>query len=204
MDNIIYILINQAMPGYVKIGKTSTSLEQRIKELSSSTSVPLPFECFYAARVQNADKVEKLLHDAFDDNRTNPRREFFQISPERIASALKLAELENITPGRDIVESIEDQNALDAARKKRSVFNFDMVAIPVGSELSLTHDPNIKAIVANNKQVVYEGNLYSLSEAARLALITLGYNWKAVQGPAYWLYNGETLDEIRQRMELGE
>lgn len=91
MNDIIYILINEAMPGYVKIGKTSTSLEQRIRELSGSTSVPLPFTCFYACTVNDSGFVEHQLHDAFDNNRVNPRREFFQIAPERVVAALKLA-----------------------------------------------------------------------------------------------------------------
>jgi len=39
MPEIIYILINETMPGYVKVGKTCNNLEQRIKELSSSKSV---------------------------------------------------------------------------------------------------------------------------------------------------------------------
>jgi hypothetical protein len=87
MSEIIYILTNEAMPGYVKIGKTSSSLEQRIKELSRSTSIPLPFTCFYACTVKDSGFVEHQLHDAFDDSRINPKREFFQISPERVVSA---------------------------------------------------------------------------------------------------------------------
>ena len=134
-NQIIYILINEAMPGYVKIGKTSTSLEQRIKELSSSTSIPLPFTCFYACTVKDINFVEHQLHDAFDDSRINPKREFFQISPERVVSALKLAEIENITPKQDYVENKEDQVALHQARERRSIFKFSLANIPVGSEL---------------------------------------------------------------------
>src|SRR3990167_6472488 len=136
MNEIIYILTNEAMPGYVKIGKTSTSLEQRIRELSSSTSIPFPFTCFYACTVKDASFVEHQLHDAFDNNRVNPRREFFQITPERVVSALKLAEIENITPKKDFVESSEDQKALNQVRAEiRAKFNFKMVNIPIGAEL---------------------------------------------------------------------
>lgn len=41
MDEIVYVLINEAMPGYVKIGLTSGSLEERIRSLDT-TGVPLP------------------------------------------------------------------------------------------------------------------------------------------------------------------
>src|SRR3989339_211491 len=146
MSEIVYVLTNEAMPGYVKIGKTSTSLEQRIRELSASTSVPLPFTCFYACTVKDMSFVEHQLHDAFDNNRINPKREFFQISPERIVAALKLAEIENVTPKNDIVESQEDQHALNQARAEmRAKFNFKMVNIPVGAELLFSRDENIKA-----------------------------------------------------------
>src|SRR3990167_7208278 len=111
MNEIIYILTNEAMSGYVKIGRTNNNLEQRIRDLSASTSVPLPFTCFYACTVKDSTFVEHQLHDAFDNNRINPRREFFQIAPERVVAALKLAEIENVTPKKDLIESKEDREA---------------------------------------------------------------------------------------------
>jgi hypothetical protein len=203
MNEIIYILTNEAMPGYVKIGRTSTSLEQRIRELSASTSVPLPFTCFYACTVKDAIFVEHQLHDAFDNIRVNPKREFFQISPERVVSALKLAEIENITPKRDLVETHEDRQALNQAIKKRSRFNFSMVDIPIGAELSFSRDENIKAIVVDVKSpqsIQVSGEVTSLSEAARKLL---GFD-HPVAGTDYWVYDGETLDERRRRFENHE
>lgn len=198
MNEIIYILINESMPGYVKIGKRSTSLEQRIKELSASTSVPLPFTCFYACMVKDATFVERQLHDAFDNSRINPRREFFMISPERIVSALKLAEIENITPKKDFVESQEDQQALNHARSEiRAKFNFKMIDIPIGAELVFSRDENIKAKVVDNKNIEFNGKLTTVSPAAQ---VLLGYDYP-VAGTLYWMYDGETLDERRRRFE---
>jgi len=197
MSEIIYVLTNEAMAGYVKIGKTLTSLEQRIRELSASTSIPLPFTCFYACTVKDAAFVEHQLHDAFDDNRINPRREFFQIAPERIVSALKLAEIDNITPRKDIVENIEDQKALVEARRIRSRFNFNIVKIPAGSELYFCRDENIKAKVVDNHFIEYDGKQTSLSKSAQQIL---GYDY-GVAGTDYWMYEGETLDERRIRFE---
>lgn len=203
MNEIIYILINEAMPGYVKIGRTSTTLEQRVRELSASTSVPLPFTCFYACTVKDALFVERQLHDAFDNSRVNPKREFFQISPERVVSALKLAEIENITPRRDLVEEEEDRHALTQAIKKRSRFNFAMVDIPVGAELTFSRDENIKARVIDIKSprsIEVAGEITSLSESARKLL---AYDFP-VAGTDYWVYEGETLDERRRRFENHE
>ncbi len=154
----------------MKIGKTTTSLEQRLRELSSSTSIPLPFTCFYACIVENCDFVEKQLHNAFGDNRINPRREFFCIDPGRIVAALKLASIEEVTIKKDIVDSKEDQQALDAVREKLSVFNFDMVNIPIGAELTFSRDENIKAYVISNRWINFHQTETSLSEAARQIL----------------------------------
>lgn len=202
MNEIIYILTNEAMPGYVKIGKTNNDLEQRVRELSSSTSVPLPFTVFYACLVKDSQFVEHQLHDAFDDNRVNPKREFFRVAPERVVAALKLAEIENITPKKDIVETKEDQKALDVARKIRSRFNFEMVEIPVGSELYFSRDENIKAKVIDvhgANSIELNGKKTSLSHSAQKIL---GYQY-GVAGTDYWMYDGETLDERRRRMESG-
>ena len=197
MNEIIYILINEAMPGYVKIGKTSNSLEQRIRELSGSTSVPLPFTCFYACTVNNSAFVEHQLHDAFDNNRVNPKREFFQIAPERVVSALKLAQIEDITPKKDFVESPEDQQSLNQARTIREKFNFNMVNIPIGSELIFSRDENVRAIVIDNHSIALNGEKISLSKSAQKIL---GYEY-GVAGTDYWMYRGETLDELRRRLE---
>lgn len=200
---IIYILINEAMPGYVKIGRTS-NLEQRIRSLDT-TSVPLPFECFYACTVRDANFVEKQLHDTFLDHRVRSSREFFEISPERVVSALKIkiGEIENVTPKQDFVENIEDQQALNQARSRRSVFNFKMVDIPIGAEIYYINDENIKARVTSlrgQKTIEFEGEQTSPSAAAQKLL---GYPYQ-VQGTVYWMYEGETLDERHRRIESEE
>lgn len=202
MSEIIYVLTNEAMPGYVKIGKTNNNIEQRVRGLSASTSIPLPFTVFYACTVKNAQFVEHQLHDAFDDNRANPKREFFRVAPERAVAALKLAEIENITPKKDFVESKEDQEALNTARKIRSRFNFEMVKIPIGAELYFSRDENMKSKVINThatKSIEFNGEITSLSLSAQKIL---GYDYR-VAGTDYWMYDGETLDERRRRFESG-
>ena len=39
MAEIVYVLTNEAIEGMVKIGRTSTSVEQRIKELDNTSKV---------------------------------------------------------------------------------------------------------------------------------------------------------------------
>ncbi len=198
MENIVYILINESMPGYVKIGKTN-DLEHRIRSLDT-TGVPLPFECFYACRVKDATFVERQLLDAFMDHRVRSSREFFEIAPERAVAILKLVAIEDVTPKKDFIESQEDQQALNQARTRRTRFNFKMVDIPAGAELVFSRDENIKAKVVDNRSIEFNGNITNLSSAAQEAL---GADY-GVAGTDYWMYEGETLDERRRRLESGE
>jgi len=198
---IVYVLINEAMPGYVKIGLT-TDLEQRIRSLDT-TSVPLPFECFYACTVTDSRFVERQLHDAFLDHRVRSNREFFEVSPERVVSALKLAEIEDITPKSDYVETKEDQKALNEARERRAMFNFQMVDIPINAKIQFIDDPTKVATVTSYQgqhTITYEGVVTSPSAVAQ----NIRGTSYPLQGTLYWMYDGETLDERRQRMERGE
>lgn len=198
MDNIIYILINESMPGYVKIGKT-TNLNQRMRSLYR-TQVPLPFECFYACTVENGIEVEKWLFDIFEDRRVSKDREFFEVSPERVTAALREKAIKDVTPRETYTESEEDKAALNKARVNRDRFNFKMVDIPVGAELVFSRDENIKAKVVDNRNIEFNGEVTSLSNSAQKIL---GYDYK-VAGTLYWMYEGETLDERRRRIESEE
>ena len=66
MDEIVYILTNEAMPDYVKIGRTN-NVTRRLTDLDW-TNIPLPFECYYAAKVKDANFVEHQLFRIFEDN----------------------------------------------------------------------------------------------------------------------------------------
>ena len=72
----------------IKIGKT-TDLQKRLNDLYK-TSVPAPFQLEYAVEVEDCDKIERLIHDAYDKDRINPKREFFKLEVENAISMLKL------------------------------------------------------------------------------------------------------------------
>ena len=125
----VYILTNPVMPNLVKIGCTDRSIEDRLRELSSASGVPVAFECFLAVEVANYEQVERALHQAFGDRRINAKREFFELSPDRPAAILRLFQnISNpdVTPKRDVVESTEEQQALDQQKRRRSNFKFSL------------------------------------------------------------------------------
>jgi len=195
---IVYILINQSMPDTIKIGITD-NLERRIRELDN-TSAPLPFECYYAVEVKDASKIEKKIHEGLDDKRIRQNREFFNASPEQAKSILEIAEVmggKNVTPKNDIVETPQDKEALDRSRKVRKRFNFAMINIPPKTILEFAKDSTITCEVFDETQIKFRDKITSLSDAAFIILTEMGYDWTAVQGPRWWLYNGKSLSDLR-------
>lgn len=198
-SNIVYILINGAMPGYVKIG-IAKNLKARMKSLYR-TPVPLPFECFYACRVNDGPEVERWLFNVFADRRVSNEREFFEIEPERVSAALRVREIEEVTPKDNYTESEEDVRALEKVSSRREKFNFKMVEINPGETLQFSMDELITCKVLDNHYVEFNNQKLSLTAAAKQVLESKGIHWQAVSGPGIWKFGGETLHQRRLRME---
>lgn len=203
MAETVYVLTNEAMEGLVKIGRTTTSVEQRIRELDN-TSMPLPFQCFYAGEVANSALVEGKLHRIFADKRIRNNREFFRVDPNQVREAIQLAELRDVTPRFDVVVDIEDVQALKkavATEERRSRLRFSELGIKTGSVLTFLKDSNITCQVVSDGKVDFEGKIMSPSASALIAVKKLGYEWAAVSGSDYWAFEGETLTARRLRIE---
>jgi len=199
MNEIVYVLINDAMPGIVKIGKTS-NIEQRIKDLDH-TSVPWPFDCFYAAKVSNGALIEKKLHFIFGEQRVRKNREFFRADPSRVKAAIELAAIEDVTPRFDDPLSVEDMKALDEFRDRRAPFKFSLAKVPIGATLTFERNESITCRVLSDKNIEFEGKETTLSGAASILLERMGWKSPRVQGPLYWLYEGETVNSRRLKIE---
>lgn len=77
----VYILTNPAMPGLVKIGKTSRIVEELVKELNT-TGVPASFKIAHQRKVEHMGQVERDMHQHFNTQRENRDREFFKIATD--------------------------------------------------------------------------------------------------------------------------
>ncbi|MGJ8641784.1 MAG: GIY-YIG nuclease family protein [Luteolibacter sp.] len=191
---IVYVLTNPAMPGLVKIGKTSRfEVQTRLNELYS-TGVPVPFECAYAGRVADETAVERAFHQAFGPYRINPKREFFQIEPEQAIALLRLMTIEDVTP--DIREEADkvDVDSKEASKKlssRRPNMNFLEMGIPIGSILQFTESDS-SVMVAAERKVMLNDEEVSLTRATRI-LLSYDYN---VQPSPYWIFEGKLLRDI--------
>ena len=200
MPEIVYVLTNEAMPGLIKIGLTSDSVEARLTSLSSFTGVPLAFECYFAAEVKDATRLEKTLHQLFAESRINPKREFFRLDPEKVVLAISIGDFKEMTPGIAQVEP-EEQEALDKMKARRPRIRLDAIGIKPGDVVVFSRDESITATVATEGKLLFEGEMLSPSAAALKALHRLGYKTPAASGSEHWMFEGELLDERRRRLE---
>ena len=198
------MLTNPVMPGLVKIGCTTGSVEDRIYDLSAASGVPVAFQCHFAAQVSDMAAKERTLHQLFSDKRVNPRREFFEVAPEKVVLAIRMGPYSEVTPGKtnmapDEVKALE--KAEEADTKRRSNIRLESIGITPGTVLTLSRDATVQATVVSGNRVEYDGQVMSLSASALAALHKLGYTSSAASGSDYWTYDGKTLDEIRVAKE---
>ena len=76
-------------------------------------------------------------------------------------------------------------------------FSFEKLNIINGSILTFTRNSDITCTVFNENKVIFQETVQSLSAAAKEALKSEGKVWKAVQGPLFWKYGENTIDELR-------
>lgn len=194
MSDIVYVLTNPAMPGLVKIGCTEQAEAQtRIAQLYT-TGVPVPFDVVFAARVDNAEKVEDALHTAFAPSRINPKREFFRIDPEQAIAILRLLQKEDATQQVEQQSSEIDAESIAAGeqlRKRRPNMNFQEMGIPIGATLHYTQGEAIVTVIGPKKVKIGDEEM-SLTAATRQVSQT-DYD----PPPAfYWSYEGKLLREL--------
>jgi hypothetical protein len=73
----VYLMANGAMPDIYKIGFTDRAPLRRCEELSSSTSIPQPFNIVCYIEVAEPSEIEKEIHQLYDEKRVSINREFF-------------------------------------------------------------------------------------------------------------------------------
>lgn len=197
-EGIVYVLTNEAMPGLVKIGYTTTAIEVRLQNLYS-TSVPFPFRCEFACHTEKAKALEEALHAAFAPDRVNPRREFFKLSLDRILPLLKCWD----HPQTDVTQEVQKELETDVSeqeeaaerqyRKNRARFDFFTMGIAKGEEIHFDEgDTHATAIIHDAHYVNYQGEIILMTPLTR-RLKGIPYN---VNPLPYWTYRDKRLQEI--------
>lgn len=121
----IYILINPALSGLVKIGKTSKTSEERAKELSSATGVPTKFVVAYDEFFEDIDLAEISIHEILKSmgHHVFPNKEFFDIPLKNAIEIINKVKkefsnsLKNNTELLNDIESEEEEDIDDEEKK---------------------------------------------------------------------------------------
>lgn len=113
------------MPGLIKIGKTTTTPNQRMSELHT-TGVPTPFILEFSVEVDDCHSSEKAAHSALAKHRVSDTREFFRISVvkalEKILPVIGCYKIHEVQSSHGI-KSIEQElnyRRLEAQRREES------------------------------------------------------------------------------------
>lgn len=209
-NGVIYILTNPSFPEYVKIGYAN-DIEKRLKELNGSECVPFAFRV-YATYEVSLRLSDLKLHSIFDKLNPNLRsienhngkqriREFYAMSAEDAYSILEaMAEIHCCKDKLKLIELSEKEKneekiALEIAEssKRASNFSFEKCQIPIGDKIEYCYNPEITAIVVDDRKVEYSGEIMSLTALAKL-LSGIKYS---IAGTNFFKYKGKCLNDIR-------
>lgn len=105
----VYILRNPCMPGLVKIGKTTRTVEARVAELYQ-TGVPTPFQIVHSVFAVDCSELEAAMHDLFSDRRVDFGREFFAVDESEARDSLDNQHNDQVTEWLD--EYLPDHSAV--------------------------------------------------------------------------------------------
>ena len=200
----VYVLTNPSFKeDWVKIGKSKRVPDLRSKELFN-TAVPLPYEIYATLKTERFNEAERMIHRSIDrisDLRINKNREFFNIAPEKAYEIL--SDIKDLLGDEADVELFGDNVEVESktsrgTRTKGERFDFYKRGLKDGDIVEFADDLAITAIVANSRQVLFEGDLWYLSSLAR-ELYTRRNEVSpsgSYQGPAYFLYRGKPLNTI--------
>ena len=209
----IYILTNPSFPDYVKIGYAD-DVESRVRQLNRSECTPYAFRV-YATYETEARLTDLRLHAMIDKLNPDLRsrdeidgkkrvREFYSMSAEDAYGIFEaMAEIHGTQDklhkhSMSKSDAKQEEQAISIARQKKEKFEFAKLGIPVGSELVFIHNTAIKVVVADEKRaVIYNGEDWSLSALAKELL----KRNSTVQGTLHFAYNGETIADMRDRLE---
>lgn len=216
MENkgVIYILTNPSFPDYVKIGYAD-DINRRLKELNRSECIPFAFRVYATYEVSTRLKDLKL-HHLIDKLNPNLRsietfngqkrvREFYAISPDDAYRILEAIAEINGSPEKlvkwELTQSDEEaeitaQEIDTESADRMTNFSFSKCRIPIGDHIEYAYDETMSAIVVDDRNVKYNGEVMSLTALAKL----LSGKKYSIAGPKFFKYRGEWLNDLRHRL----
>ena len=194
------------------------------REQQHTRSNTYPVKCIYARKINSglgdAYRIEQALLSLLRPYRIPTPRgrpsEILWVDASDGPTEQEIIDVIKLFPGEeiDLNEEIDDDTAQnrklveEVAREseRRARFRFSLIGIQPGATLTFRHDGEITCEVLSDRHVGYDGERVLLSQAARLAMESVGRANAsgAYQGSQYWNFNGKSLQSIRDEVETGE
>lgn len=121
-EGYVYCMTNEHMPGFVKVGYTDRTPEDRLAEANGDTwSIPC-WICEASVKVRSPRDAEKAIHLLLghEGGRISPRREFFNCSVDYVKMVFAILRTQNPEPTPQAV-ILAEVNTVIATELKRSV-----------------------------------------------------------------------------------
>lgn len=93
-NGFIYVLKNPSLKGMVKIVASTKYSNEICRELSSTSTIPTPFNIVYSKPSMNPFKAVSLVHAILDEYRVYKNSDFFNV---------------DVDPTIDLIDDIEDR-----------------------------------------------------------------------------------------------
>ena len=132
----------------------------------------------------------KLSKEEFKSLRQYIEQHFDDAAPANDPTAL--------APAKKAKPKKQDKSKVKADR--RPPFNFSMIGLKPGDVVYFEHG-DIPVTVVSENTVAYNSEIYTLSRFCKHFMPDEGSENREYQGPAHFLYNGRTLDDIRKAKE---
>lgn len=186
--------------GLIKIGKTD-NFKNRMQILEQNGYWNVSgLKRFYAVRVNDYDKKEKLIHTMFSKSQV-ANSELFALDKQIAKELLESFDGEQIYPevnnhNNSRPKKTEVADSGSKTKKKAPRLLLKNIGISKGAVLTYVSDPSITCTVVDttNNQVEYKGNVYSMSGFVQF----LKNDGQPYQGSNYLMYKGKRLTEIRK------
>ena len=185
-NGVIYILKNPSFPDFIKIGYAD-NIETRLQQLNNSECTPFAFRVYATYEVDSRlsdlkihaiiDKLNPNLRSIDNYNGKKRIREFYAMPAEDAYLILEaIAEIHNrtdklckweLSPDEIRAEEVAEEVVMER-RERGSNFRFDECNIPIGAVLVHIDDPSITCTVADDRRILYNGELMYITPFAKM------------------------------------
>ncbi|QFT77350.1 GIY-YIG nuclease family protein [Erythrobacter sp. THAF29] len=187
-EGTVFVLTNDAMPGFVRFDFTTRNdLATRIERINRG-ELPVPYRLNFAALVPDCALVDRNVRFLFGDYCEKPGSNFFKLNPDILRAAIELAATEvielsdkeqGISPGERV--------KMDQIKAYHDAVWFEALNLDAGTKLHFSKNEALTCTAIGNGMVEFDGTEATPAEASAKAMQACGFDWRDVSATEYWI-----------------